>query len=237
MTNTPDELEHRIDSIETSRSHTRTLGLLLLVAFLGVVAGATFFPRDGGGRKFVDGDPTEEPASARCPGGSPQTKGRLALDRVNYPWQDLNYSVEFLPGKRGYLAITFTGPKRIEMYVRRCQSVDSVANTLAHEFGHALDDRYVTDAERGEYLAIRGKGPEWFPCNRCSDYASGAGDFAEVFAFLKSPPGRFRSKVAPPPDEAQAQLIERFYMPDAATTTTTVPTTTTTCTSVAGLFC
>lgn len=186
---------------------------------------------------FIEDDSTfVEPVADLCARGSAEDRGKAALGLVRYPWQTLGFEVVFHGPRKGYLAITYIGGQRIEVYVRRCQSVDSIASILGHEFAHAVDHRYMTDAERAEYLALRGISPRpWFGCNRCSDFATPAGDFAEVFAYLKSPPSRFRSRLGRPPSAEQAVDLERFYFPDATTppllsTTTPAPPSTTTTT-------
>lgn len=151
--------------------------------------------------------------AAACERGTPAEKGEAAVSRLSYPWRDLGYSVEFHPGRTGYLGAAYTGERRIEIYVRDCQTVDSVANVFGHEVGHAVDDVYNDAARRAEWERMRGFEAPWYPCDLCSDYRSGAGDFAEVFAYLKAPRDRFRSQLAGPPSAAQASELERFFHP------------------------
>ncbi|MCU0308799.1 MAG: hypothetical protein MUE51_13735 [Thermoleophilia bacterium] len=76
-----------------------------------------------------------------------------------------------------------------------------VAHDLAHEVGHAYDHRRMRDGDRRAYLARRGApGARWWPAGG-DDYASGAGDFAEVFALCHAPSPVFRSRVAPYPSD------------------------------------
>lgn len=151
--------------------------------------------------------------AAACERGTPGEKGEAAVSRLSYPWRDLGYSVEFHPGRTGYLGAAYTGERRIEIYVRDCQTVDSVANVFGHEVGHAVDDVHNDAARRVEWERLRGFVAPWYPCDLCSDYRSGAGDFAEVFAYLKAPRDRFRSQLAGPPSAAQASELERFFHP------------------------
>ncbi len=151
--------------------------------------------------------------AAACHRGTPAEKGEAAVPRLRYPWQDLGYTVRFLPGRSGLLGLTYPEERRIEVYVRDCQSVDSVAHVFGHEVGHAVDDRFNDTWRREEWQQIRGFRADWYTCSGCSDYHSGAGDFAEVFSLLKAPPDRFRSAVAGPPSPEQAGQLERFFHP------------------------
>ncbi len=45
-------------------------------------------------------------------------------------------------------------------------------------------------------------GAGWWACDACTDYATGAGDFAEVFAVSQLGPVDYRSEIGPPPDAA-----------------------------------
>ena len=151
--------------------------------------------------------------AATCERGTPAEKGEAALPRLSYPWQNLGYTVQFLPGRSGILGMTYPDERRIEVYVRECQSVDSVAHVFGHEIGHAVDDRFNDAGRRQEWKRIRGFEAEWYTCRGCSDYRTGSGDFAEVFSLLKAPPDRFRSAVAGPPSPEQAGQLERFFHP------------------------
>ena len=164
-----------------------------------------------------------EAQAASCAGGTPDEKGQAATARLRYPWRDLGYTVEFQPGRPGYLGLTYPGQRRIVLFVRECQTVDSVAHVFGHEVGHAVDVTYNDALRRLEWQRIRGFDAPWFPCDGCSDYRTGAGDFAEVFAFLKAPPGAFRSALAGRPTAEQAAVLEPFFHPVTAPAPPPVP--------------
>lgn len=152
-------------------------------------------------------------AAPACDRRSPAVRGSAALERVRYPVGDLAYTIAFLGPRRGTLAVTFTAYDRIEVYVRACQSVDAVAAVLGHEVGHAIDDRVMTPARRGEYLAAREISGEWYGCNRCTDTRTPAGDYAEVAGSLFAPAGPWRSRMADRPTGAAAEALRPFFYP------------------------
>ncbi len=74
--------------------------------------------------------------------------------------------------------------RRIEIYVRSDQTPRDVAEVLAHELGHAVDVTSLTREDRARWLSARGlESTAWWPPEGArSDFASGAGDWAEAFA-------------------------------------------------------
>jgi hypothetical protein len=97
--------------------------------------------------------------------------------------------------------------RRITIFVAATDVPHRVAHDIAHELGHAWDDAAMTDRTRAAFLRRRGApSARWWPGGRWSDYASGAGDFAEVFARCHAASPEFRSRLAPPPADACAQL-------------------------------
>ena len=178
--------------------------------------------------------PAPAPSSAaRATGGSVADKGAAALAMVRYPIDQTGFRVVFEGERSGVLGLTSAGRRTITVYVRSSQSVGAVARVLAHEVGHAVDFSFTTEAERSQYRAIRGIGDaSWFSaCDSCSDYASPAGDFAEVFAYWLMGEGPFLSTVAGRPTSAQLQQLGPIFAPSppppapVTTTTTTPPTT------------
>ncbi len=147
-------------------------------------------------------------------------RGRDALQSLPYPWRELGYSVEFREYSGGQLGSANSRTNRIVIYVKDGQSKQSLRVTIAHELGHALDFEHATVARRDDYRVIRGidRRTRWYPCDGCSDYASHAGDWAEVFAYWLAGPGDFRSQVAGPPDQQQLQrLAPLFRVPSKQT--------------------
>jgi hypothetical protein len=90
----------------------------------------------------------------------------------------------------------------ISVYLRDGDAPHVVAHDIAHELGHAYDQTRMSDADRRDYLARRGvPDAAWLPTGD-SDYAVGAGDFAEVFALCHSASPDFRGMLAPRPENA-----------------------------------
>jgi hypothetical protein len=100
----------------------------------------------------------------------------------------------------------------ITVFVRPTDTAPLVAVSIAHELGHLIDWRYLTDADRQAWLQERGR-PDaaWWTCDSCSDYRFGSGDFAETFAAWVVGPFDYRSQLAPLPDSAQLARLAHFF--------------------------
>ena len=152
------------------------------------------------------------PAAAR----TPEQRGRAALGALRYDWRALGYRVVFRPYRGGTLGTANRRTRVVTVFVSRTQSEQSLRATIAHELAHALDFEHGTRERRDAYRQLRGltrTGP-WFPCSRCDDLSSPAGDFAEVFALWLAGPGDFRSRLKAAPDaDALADLVPLFRIP------------------------
>jgi hypothetical protein len=153
-------------------------------------------------------------AADRAPGWE-QRVGKLALTRIAYPWQQLGWTVQFLPARTGYRGMAWPADRRIDVFVRDGQSLDEVAYVIAHELGHAVDLTHGTDERRTAWRQLRGMpaGAGWWACDACTDYATGAGDFAEVFAVSQLGPVDYRSEMGPPPDAATLTALAPLFGP------------------------
>jgi hypothetical protein len=135
----------------------------------------------------------------------------LAL--IQFPWQQLEYEIVFLPARKGFRALTIPAKRRIEVYARPQDDVRMIAYDLAHEIGHAIDVSLNTEEIRRKWLEFRGLNPTtvWFGCNRCSDYNTPAGDFAETFARIVLGPEFFRGRIAPAIPESDLPAAMSFF--------------------------
>jgi hypothetical protein len=140
-------------------------------------------------------------------------RGTEALALIDFPWQELGWRVDFLPARDGLLGMAYPQRREIEVYVRDSQPVERIAVVVAHEIAHALDLERNTASRRQAWLALRGLPADtpWFGCSGCVDYATGSGDFAEVFAAWQVGPIDFRSRLAPLPTEEQWPALIRLF--------------------------
>ncbi|MCW2779286.1 MAG: hypothetical protein JWN17_3011 [Frankiales bacterium] len=153
-------------------------------------------------------------------------RGSAALSRLHYPWRDLGYSVAFRPYSGGTLGTTNSRDHTVVVFVKDGQSEQSLRATIAHELGHALDFGHGSAQRHAEYRRVRGlaQSGDWYPRSGTSDYASDAGDWAEVFAVSLAGDGDYRSTRAPAPTPEQlrrlAPLFEVPAQPSASPTPT-----------------
>jgi len=109
-----------------------------------------------------------------------------ALALISYPWQETlpGWTIEFSPPRTGYRGLTFPAQRHIVIYVRADDDEASLAAVIAHELGHAVDVDVLDDHDRDRWLTARGRPVDypWFPDAYATDFAVGAGDWAEAFA-------------------------------------------------------
>ena len=92
------------------------------------------------------------------------------------------WSVHFAGDTPGYRGLTNTSAKTITVYINSGDSASEVAGILAHEVAHALDVQYLNASQREAWLNSRGMPMVWWPGSGLSDFAVGAGDWAEAIA-------------------------------------------------------
>ena len=109
-----------------------------------------------------------------------------------------------------FRGLTYPYDQSIELFVRDDDTPESLAGILAHELAHAIDVQYLDDGDRNEWAeARRIEDAPWWPDAFARDFQTGAGDFAESFAFwaLGDPSS---SELGGAPNAEQRALIEKF---------------------------
>lgn len=153
-----------------------------------------------------------EPAAVE-PNAAPtdeEQRGRWALDQIAFPWEEAlpGWRISFHSERSSFYGITLVDERRIEIYVRDEQDSQLLVHIVAHEIGHAVDVTMNDGADRRRWQEARGIESEpWWPGEAASDFATGAGDFAEGFAAWQAGPEHFRSRIAPPPTDEQFALL------------------------------
>ncbi|MDH5520413.1 MAG: hypothetical protein OEZ14_07760 [Acidimicrobiia bacterium] len=153
---------------------------------------------------------SESPSVLSSGSASAEERGRWALEQISYPWQERlpGWTVEFDDGREGLFGLTLVDDKRIEVYVRHDQTDDLLVHIVAHELGHAVDVTLNKGGDRRAWQAARGiENEPWWPSSASSDFRTGAGDFAESFAYWQAESDNFRSKLGPPPSADQLELM------------------------------
>lgn len=142
--------------------------------------------------------------------GWEQRRGEAVLASLDFDWQALGVPLTFLPARSGYYGLTFLdGP--IEIYVRPDQSPAHLSHVVAHELGHAIDLRWLDDADRARYRELRALDDRgWYACGYCTDFDTPAGDFAEVFATALVGARHFSSNLAAAPDPGELRQLRRL---------------------------
>ena len=144
-----------------------------------------------------------------------QRRGQAALASLR-PAPAPAYALRFEGAKDGFLGLTKPASRSVVIHVRSCaqESPALLRHVLAHELGHAWDKTRLTDAQRAQWLRLRGipAGTPWFGCDACTDFATPAGDFAETYAQWQRGATSSRSELAPAASPAELErLAARFF--------------------------
>ena len=140
----------------------------------------------------------------------PEERGRAALELIPYDWRTQlpGWQIAFHAAIEGAYGYTLTDERRIDIFVRQDQPDTLLAHVIAHELGHAVDVSHNDDGDRQRWQEFRQVGTvPWWPNSRASDFATGAGDFAECFAAWQVGEAHFRSKLGPLPSPAALALL------------------------------
>jgi hypothetical protein len=120
------------------------------------------------------------------------------------------------PGRRGVLGLTNLQRRHIQIFVRSCgqESDQLLRHVVSHELGHVFDAIHMSDSDRSAWKKARGidPGTPWFGCGYCTDFATPAGDFAEVYSQWARGASTNQSRMASPPGpSALAALAGQFF--------------------------
>jgi len=178
------------------RGRPLRLALAVLAAVAGVAASALAFSA-----VWPDGPAAPRPQRLSAPDAAAARAVVARAQRlVSVTPAQLGYTLRVAGPVAGLRGQTDTAARTITLFVSPRDAPHVVAHDLAHEIGHAFDARRLTPARRAAYLRGRGvPGAAWFPGRTASDYRSGAGDFAEVFALCHAASPVYRSRLAPRP--------------------------------------
>ena len=190
-----------------ARARTGARGRALAAGVLAALALGAWAVAGGASEPAPSTAATAAPsAAARVDPAAQRAALRRALTLVSYRGR-LGYRIVLAPPRRGVRAETNAGTRTITIFLDPPDAPHRVAHDIAHELGHAWDARHLDDAGRRAYLRDRGASRAvWWPRTVGADYATGAGDFAEVFARCHAASPEFRSRLAPPPPDACAAL-------------------------------
>lgn len=108
--------------------------------------------------------------------------GAAAEETIDFDFRAALPEWEFVyaPDHPDFLGVTRSDDKSITVHVESDATVDIVAAVLMHEVGHALDLERLDDNDRAAWIGLRDIPATWWPGNGLSDFAVGAGDFAEA---------------------------------------------------------
>lgn len=161
-------------------------------------------------RAETDAVTTTQPSEPSIPSTPAEVQGFEALEQIDFPWRDRlsGWTIEFHPERSGYFGLTNVTDKRIDIYVREGQSPELLTHVIAHELGHAFDVTYNDADDRDRWKAARQiEDASWWPDNAASDFATGAGDFAESFAYWQTGGTEFRSAIQNEPTPEQLAVL------------------------------
>jgi hypothetical protein len=176
-----------------SRTARGLLALLLVAS--AVVAFAATGPGGGDGERAPAHMSAADAATARAV----VTRARAL---VNVTPAQVGYRLRVAGPAEGLRGRIDTTARTITLFVAPTAAPHRIAHDLAHEIGHAFDTGRLSARQRAAYLRARGAGgAAWWPGATASDYATGAGDFAEVFALCHAASPDYRSRLAARPQD------------------------------------
>lgn len=140
----------------------------------------------------------------------PAQMGAAAEALLPFQWNELlpDWKITYKGSDKEFRGLTYPYDRSIEIYVRDDDTANSLAGILAHELGHAIDVTHLDDGDRSTWTETRSiDAAPWWPDAYASDFETGAGDFAEAFAFwaVQDPSS---SRIAHQPTTSQIATLE-----------------------------
>jgi len=185
--------------VPARRPRMLRVALIAVAAAAGVAASALAFSALWPGEP-----PAPQPQRLSAPDAAAARAVVAQAQRlVSVTPQELGYRLRVAGPVAGLRGNTDNATRTITLFVAPTDAPHVVAHDLAHEIGHALDATRLTAAQRAAYLRGRGvPAAPWLPGAReVSDYRTGAGDFAEVFALCHAASPVYRSRLAVRPQD------------------------------------
>ena len=160
----------------------------------------------------TEATPVQTATSVAAVDITPQSMGAAAEALLPFEWQAAlpGWKITYSGPDSGFRGLTFPYDKHIEMFVRPGDTPQSLAGILAHELGHAIDVTHFDDGDRNDWREARGiEDTQWWPDAYASDFQTGAGDFAEAFAYwaVQDPSS---SQIAGTPTADQLAVVEKL---------------------------
>ena len=118
--------------------------------------------------------------------GFPTEIGAAAEATISFDFRSVlsDWQIGYAEDHADFLGVTRSEDKSIVVHVEPDATVEVVAAVLMHEVGHAIDLERLSDEQRSEWIELRDMPSTWWPGNGLSDFAVGAGDFAEAVSAL-----------------------------------------------------
>lgn len=127
-------------------------------------------------------EPTAAPAQSTA--DSYAELGAAAEALVGYDFRAAlpGWSISYAGDSAHFHGLTNSHQKTIVVYIEAGDTAYSVAEVLMHEVGHAIDVEHLDDSVRRQWIELRNMPSVWWAGDGLSDFAVGAGDFAEAVA-------------------------------------------------------
>lgn len=155
--------------------------------------------------------PTTPVATVPAPPTDLELLRERILASISFPWAERlpGWRIEFHPPRDGFRGSTRPKEKLVTVYERRGSSFEDYRHVTLHELGHAVDVTLLDTGDRQRWSRTRGRDPraDWWVTSGADDFASGAGDWAEAFAWWQGARDAFHSTVAAAPDQRQMDVM------------------------------